>query len=120
MNKKNLNYFKKRLVKELEGMSGGADCNFDGLNDPQDNLPDLIDRASSFIDRGLSENMCDRESLRIRRIEQALADISSGDYGKCKRCGGGITLKRLKATPEARLCIRCKAAMETRERLMQG
>ena len=115
MNKKNLGYFKKRLIEELESLRSGVNCNFDGLTRPEDKMPDLIDRASSFIDRGLSENICNRESLRIRRIEQALADISSGDYGVCKRCGEDIKIKRLKATPEAHLCIRCKNALETRE-----
>jgi DnaK suppressor protein len=117
MNKRNLNYFKKRLNKELEDLSIGANCNFDSLNDSEENLPDLIDRASSFIDRSLAQNICDRENLRIQKIEQALEDMANGAYGICERCGVDITIKRLQANPLARHCLRCKTEIETRERL---
>ena len=118
MNKRDLLIQKKRLLQELKDLSSGDDCNFVGLNDSDDNLPDLVDRASSFIDRNLSQNICDRVSLKIRRIEHALEDIANGDYGICERCGEDIAIKRLKANPVARHCIRCKTEIETRERLI--
>jgi len=117
MNKRNLNYLKKRLNAELDDLWRGADCNFDGLNDSEENLPDLVDRASSFIDRGLAQSICDRENLRIKKIEQALEDMAEGVYGICKRCGEDIAIKRLRANPLARHCLRCKTEIETRERL---
>lgn len=117
MNKKNLTYFKKRLTEELEDLRSGTNCNFNRLNDSEDILPDPVDRASSYIDRSLSQSMCDRENLRAIRIEQALEDLTNGDYGICQSCGEDITLKRLSANPIARHCISCKAAIETRERL---
>lgn len=95
----------------------GAECNLDGLNDSEENLPDLIDRASSFIDRSLAQNICDRKNLRTKKIAQALADMASGVYGICEQCGEDITIKRLKANPLARQCLRCKAEIETGERL---
>ena len=49
MNKRNLSYFKRWLVRELEALLSGADCNFDGLKNTNEKCPDLIDRASSFI-----------------------------------------------------------------------
>ena len=117
MNKRNLTHFKKRLTHELEELIKGKDCNFDGLNDSEEVLPDIVDRASSFIDRSLSQNFCDRESLRIRKIEQAIESMANGDYGICERCGEDIAVKRLKANPAARHCIECKTEIETRERL---
>jgi len=80
-------------------------------------LPDIVDRASSLIDRSLSQNICHRESLRIRKIEQALGDMANGVYGICERCGEDIAVKRLKANPVARHCINCKTENETRERM---
>ena len=120
MNNRNLTYFKKRLVKELEDLQRGVDCNFEGLNDSEESMPDLIDRASSFIDRSLSQRICNRESLRIRKIEQALEDIANGEYGICRLCGEDIAIKRLKANPVARHCIVCKTEIETREQLTGG
>ena len=96
MNKKNLTYFKKRLTEELEDLRSGANCNFNRLNGSEDILPDPVDRASSLIDRSLSQSMCDRENLRIERIEQALEDLTNGAYGICQGCGQDIALKRLK------------------------
>jgi DnaK suppressor protein len=101
----------------LEALLSGKDCNFDGLNDTEENLPDLIDRASSFIDRSLAQSICDRENLRSRKIEQALEDLANGVYGICERCGEDITIKRLQANPLACHCLRCKTEIETRERL---
>jgi hypothetical protein len=54
MIRKSLTYLQKRLVKEMEELQRGVNCNFDGLNGSEENLPDLIDRASNFIDRSLS------------------------------------------------------------------
>ena len=117
MNKRDATYIRKRLVSELEDLLGGADCNFDGLNEAKEEPSDLIDRASSLIDRSLSQNFCDRKNLRINKIEQALTDLQDGLYGICQRCGEDIAIKRLKANPVARLCIDCKTAVETRQRL---
>ena len=120
MNKRNLTYFNKRLLKELDDLLRAADCNFDGLNDPEDNPADMVDRASSLIDRSLSQNICDRETLKIRKIEQALEDMANGIYGVCQHCGEDIAIKRLKANPVARFCITCKTEIENRERLTGG
>jgi DnaK suppressor protein len=120
MNKRNQAYFNKRLKQELDDLLRAADCNFDGLNDPEDNLADIVDRASALVDRSLSQNICDRETLRIRKIEPALEDMAYGVYGICQRCGVDIALKRLKANPVARLCITCKTEIEATERLTGG
>ncbi|NNL75950.1 MAG: TraR/DksA family transcriptional regulator [Desulfobacterales bacterium] len=120
MNKQNLTYFKKRLVQELGELLKGNDCNFDGLNDSGEVLPDILDRASNFINRSLSQNICDRETVKIRKIEQALEAMADGSYGICERCSEDIAVKRLKANPVARHCIRCRTEIETRERLTAG
>lgn len=45
--------------------------------------------------------------LRLRDIEEALAKIKKDKYGKCTNCRKEIELKRLKAVPEAQLCLKC-------------
>ena len=117
MNKRNVTYFRRRLETELQDLTAGTDCNLDDLHHAKEESPDLIDRASSLIRRSLSQNICDRKTVRIRKIKQALKDLEDGSYGICQRCGEDIALKRLKANPVARQCIDCKTEIETRERL---
>ena len=118
MTKSNLKYFNKRLVQELNDLVGGADCSFDALNDPEENLADIVDRASSLIERSLSQNICDREKLKIRKIEQSLNDLANGDYGICEQCGEDITVKRLNARPVTTQCIDCKTKEEALEKAL--
>ena len=58
----------------------------------------------------------DRERKLIKKIEETIGRIDSGDYGYCDSCGVEIGLKRLEARPTATLCIDCKTLDELRER----
>ena len=42
-------------------------------------------------------------------VEEALARIEAGTYGLCESCKGAIGRLRLRAIPEARLCMTCSA-----------
>ncbi len=48
-----------------------------------------------------------RRSMRV--VRAALDRIADGTYGVCGKCGDDIPLKRLKALPEATLCLNCAA-----------
>ncbi|MGD9310714.1 MAG: TraR/DksA C4-type zinc finger protein [Desulfosarcina sp.] len=117
MNKRDLKSIHRQLHRWLENLSRNADCNLDGLNGADETLPDIVDQASSSIERALFHNLCDRETLLMKKIERALEDISNGIYGICNNCGEDIAVKRLKASPITRYCIDCKTALETRKRL---
>jgi DnaK suppressor protein len=120
MNKRDLKIIHNKLTKWLEELSSDADCNLDGLNEADEPLPDPVDRASNIVERSLSQNLCDRESILIEKIKRALEDIADGRYGICNKCGEDIAIKRLKASPVARYCIDCKTEMETRKRLIEA
>ena len=47
--------------------------------------------------------------LKLQDVVLALRKIKASKYGKCEKCGKNISLERLKACPEARLCIKCQA-----------
>ena len=117
MTKNTVTYLKNRLIRELEDLQRGENCNLNGLSGSEESLTDLVDRASSFIDRSLSQSICDRKNQKIRKIEKALEDIEIGEYGICRHCGEDIAVKRLKANPVARHCIACKSSMEKTVRL---
>jgi DnaK suppressor protein len=117
MKEKDLNQLKKVLIQQLKDLLGRSDCSLDELNVADNNLSDLLDRASQVSEREFSHHLCSREKLHMRRIESSLQDIEEGVYGSCKSCGEDISLKRLKARPIARYCIDCKTQLEKTEKL---
>jgi len=77
---------------------------------------DPNDRASQETDIAIELRNRDRERKLIKKIEETIAHIDSGDYGYCNGCGVEIGIKRLEARPTATLCIDCKTLEEVRER----
>ena len=77
---------------------------------------DPNDRASQETDIAIELRNRDRERKLIKKIEETIALIESGDYGYCSGCGIDIGIKRLEARPTATLCIDCKTLEEVRER----
>jgi DnaK suppressor protein len=43
----------------------------------------------------------------LQHIDEALARMEEGSFGRCSRCGGAIGRHRLRAVPEARYCLVC-------------
>ena len=117
MKKKDLNYLKKTLTQQLMDLLGRSDCSLNGLDNADDNLSDLLDRASKISEQEFSHHLCSREKLHMRRIERSLQDIEDGVYGLCGQCEEEISLNRLKARPTARYCIDCKTQLEKMEKL---
>lgn len=80
------------------------------------NYPDPNDRASQESDVAIELRARDRERKLLRKIDEALHTLETGEYGYCESCGAEIGLGRLDARPTATLCIECKTAEEKRER----
>jgi len=86
----------------------------------EDNLRWLGTNAGPEIEEeGQEENIArlltrlddhDREALEA--IEQALARIATGDYGRCAVCGELIPEGRLEALPATDKCLACAQARE--------
>ena len=77
---------------------------------------DPNDRASQETDIAIELRNRDRERKLIKKIEETIAQIDSGDYGYCTGCGVEIGIKRLEARPTASMCIDCKTLEEVREK----
>jgi DnaK suppressor protein len=45
-------------------------------------------------------------------VRAALDRLDSGRYGDCERCAAPIGMPRLRAVPEARLCLACQQLAE--------
>src|SRR5207253_3398727 len=73
---------------------------------------DTYDLASEERDREISFILSDRERVKIKEIDDALARITDGSYGVCDSCGLEIAEERLSAMPFSRLCRDCQQDQE--------
>jgi DnaK suppressor protein len=118
MNSRDLKYFEKRLHEWLDVLQHQSNGTITGMLNYTDRPIDIIDQAAVENERAMALRIRTREEFLIRKIQQSLQDIEIGEYGICDACGERIGLKRLKARPVARHCIRCKTEMEKRESLV--
>ena len=86
------------------------------MQDETANHPDPTDRASQETDMALELRGRDRDRKLLKKIEDTIAHLKSGDFGFCESCGIEIGLKRMEARPTATLCIDCKTIDEIREK----
>ena len=90
------------------------------MKDDAANFPDPNDRATQESEFSLELRTRDRERKLIKKIDEAIATLDSGDYGYCESCGVEIGIRRLEARPTATLCIDCKTLDEIREKQMRA
>jgi DnaK suppressor protein len=79
-------------------------------------IPDPNDRATVEEERNWSLRLRDRDRKLIGKIQEALARIEAGTFGRCTSCGAAISAARLRARPVTDLCIDCKTEAERAER----
>ena len=76
---------------------------------------DEVDAALATEQAELRSQLAESESREIAEIDDALAKIKAGTYGRCETCGKPITPLRLKVLPYASECILCARRGERRE-----
>jgi DnaK suppressor protein len=116
MNAKQLDHFRKILGDWKAELSQDIDRTMHTMQDEATVFADPNDRATQESDMALELRNKDRERKLIKKIDETLSKIDSGDYGYCESCGVEIGLKRLEARPTASLCIDCKTLEEIREK----
>jgi DnaK suppressor protein len=116
MSSNQLAHFRKILEGIKIGLGQDIDRTVHTMQDEATVFADPNDRASQESDMALELRNRDRERKLIKKIDETIASIDSGDYGYCDSCGIAIGLKRLEARPTATLCIDCKTLDEIRER----
>ena len=85
----------------LRGVGGEASG---GLSDVPVHPADLgTDNYEEEITLGLVAN----EEQLLEEVNDALARIEQGTFGRCEECGQEIPKERLEALPYARCCVRC-------------
>ncbi|MCD6413762.1 MAG: TraR/DksA C4-type zinc finger protein [Elusimicrobia bacterium] len=73
---------------------------------------DEIDTAVASAERDILFERVDRFVQRLDEIENALRKAKKGKFGICERCGGEISIRRLKLIPYARYCFKCMSQID--------
>jgi DnaK suppressor protein len=118
MNEAQLKHFETILKNWKAQLMHEVDRTVHHMQDDAANFPDPNDRATQESEFSLELRTRDRERRLIKKIDEALKEIESGDYGFCESCGIDIGIRRLEARPTATLCIDCKTLDEIREKQM--
>lgn len=79
------------------------------LNEPESELEENASKGT------LSREMEQRSEIvrtELRNIDTALTRMAEGDYGRCEACRRPIRVKRLRAVPWTRYCVKCAGMRE--------
>ena len=109
MDKKKLEYFRKRLEtrqKELRHMVTRNQQ--DGRSADDEATQDIADRAASSYNKEFLFSQSNNDRQLLQMVDGALARLREGSFGECVSCGKEIDAKRLEAVPWTRHCIECQ------------
>ncbi len=115
MRKETLNRFKKMFVAEKRKLLFADKILRDEFSVNADDRFDEIDQATTDAEQAMRMRLCNRETLYLKKVDDALARIEEGTFGLCEVCEEDIGLKRLEARPTATHCVSCKEDQERRE-----
>jgi len=118
MNETQVNHFHNILGSWKRELMEEVDRTVHHMQDEAANFPDPNDRASQESDFTMELRTRDRERKLIKKIDESIDLLESGDYGYCDDCGIEIGIRRLEARPTANQCIDCKSLSEIREKSM--
>jgi len=116
MNEDQLGFFKYRLQKMERELLANADETTEHLRETVI-VPDPADRATIEEEHALELRTRDRERKLLKKVQQALGRIESGDYGFCEETGDPIGIPRLLARPTATLSLEAQQRREMKQKL---
>ena len=116
MNDAQLAFFRERLQQIERDILANADETTENLRETVV-VPDPADRATIEEEHALELRTRDRERKLLKKVQQALARIESGEYGYCEETGEPIGIPRLLARPTATLSLEAQERRELRQKL---
>ncbi|MEM8772895.1 MAG: RNA polymerase-binding protein DksA [Pseudomonadota bacterium] len=117
MNDRQKEYFRQKLIQWKEDILLESQGTLQYLQDDDNHLPDIADRASSETEKALELRTRDRQRKVISKIDSALRRLETGEYGYCEETGEPISLRRLDARPIATLSLEAQERHERSERV---
>lgn len=113
MDKKRLEYYKKKLQSKREELLRTiARTEEEGRSADDDPTVDLADKAANSYTKEFlfGQNNTDRSTLQ--QIDEALNRIRNNTFGTCLNCETELQQKRLEAVPWASHCTVCQEKHE--------
>ena len=120
MSEAQLKHFTEILQNWKMELMNEVDRTVDHMKDEAANFPDPADRATQEEEFSLELRTRDRERKLIKKIEDTMELMNTGEYGYCETCGVEIGLRRMEARPTATQCIDCKSLDEIKEKQTRG
>jgi len=113
MEKKKLEYFKKKLEARQQDLRHAVSRNEqDGRSADDEATQDIADRAASSYNKEFLFSQSNQDRQLLLMVDGALARLREGSFGECVSCGKEINAKRLEAVPWTRHCIECQEKAE--------
>ena len=116
MNPAQLAFFKARLQQLEKDLLKNAGETTEHLRETV-LVPDPADRATIEEEHALELRTRDRERKLLKKVQQSIASIDSGDYGWCEETGEPIGIPRLLARPTASLSLEAQQRRELKQKL---
>jgi DnaK suppressor protein len=116
MNPAQLAFFKARLQQLEKDLLKNAGETTEHLRETV-LVPDPADRATIEEEHALELRTRDRERKLLKKVQQSIASIDSGDYGWCEETGEPIGIPRLLARPTATLSLEAQQRRELKQKL---
>ena len=116
MNERQLGFFRDRLRQLEREILSNAGTTTEHLRETQF-VPDPADRATIEEEHALELRTRDRERKLLKKVQQSIARIDSGDYGWCEETGEPIGVPRLLARPTATLSLEAQERREMRQKM---
>ena len=117
MNEKQLAFFRHKLSLLKQDIHNSAGETTEHLREDTVVVPDPADRATIEEEHALELRTRDRERKLLKKIEQSIARIDSGDYGYCDETGEAIGVGRLIARPTANLSLEAQQRRELKQKM---
>ena len=117
MNDLQMAFFRLKLVHLKNEVLANASETTEHLREDTVVVPDPADRATIEEEHALELRTRDRERKLLKKIEQSIHRIDSGDYGYCDETGEAIGVGRLLARPTASLSLEAQERREIKQRM---
>ena len=117
MNDMQMAFFRHRLSILKQDIHNSAGATTEHLREDTTVVPDPADRATIEEEHALELRTRDRERKLLKKIEQSIGRIDSGDYGYCDETGEPIGVGRLIARPTASLSLEAQQRRELKQKM---
>jgi RNA polymerase-binding transcription factor len=99
---------RQRLEEERDNLGARVAAAEKQLSAPLGANPDHSELAQQYASGERRSAVLEQSRRQLGQVEAALGRLAEGTYGRCLECGKPINLQRLKALPDAPLCLDCQ------------